>query len=321
MNSEIPRLEPRRAPRAAVAALIGSLLIPVACGDNTVDSTTTTPPITITIPESTTTKAPTTTEALPTTITSTTVPEITTTTEAEYPFNLPADITRPTGEIKDRETNANIPLGLIGFEELETTIPHPNGYSRSWNLDVAVISGRLARAYKDNIADFRDGILEEHIFLDVVVGEYTNGDPIIYVFDLGQSNFVNWALTINEDPYGYDSYGLESAKISELLNENSQSGAFFLGKLGQHAQVIIRLPLLDDLLEDLINDSNYCTLPVGQNPEECETYFRNLYYNASVNTEMTNLLQKENINPEEGFSITEYGIKLQPIEFFNVPKS
>lgn len=189
MSSEIPRLEPRRAPRTAVATLIGSLLIPIACGGATTE--TTVPPIS---PTTITTEAPptttSTTEVL-TTTTPTTVPETTPTTD-------PLSICKASGDILDGATRFS-ELGIVKIWE-----------NHSVNLMDYYIMLAKPVSLNTRIVDYQ-GTQQEIYTLSVCLGQYEDGTPYIreYMLDIaGEDNGFymdkNWTrnfdATTNEDP-------------------------------------------------------------------------------------------------------------------------
>lgn len=275
-----------------------------ACGGTPADPpTTSTTEIVPTTPASTTTI-----EAPTTTTTSTTVPETTTTTEAEYPFNLPANITQPTGEIKDPETGNDLELGLVGIEKMESIFDVPtNGYYREWQLDKAILSARMARLYQSVEINSR-GEPVEYVFLDLVIDEHPDGTPVIWPLKLGTLN-TEWSLGISDDEFGTHTYGLTPAKLSDLFNKDSEMGRYFNAELDKYAQIIIEIPIEEPMYRDLLEDSRFCNPPAaGNSPEECIEILNRSYFNTHVNTKIVDMLNQGIDIPNDALLEGEYGI-------------
>lgn len=223
-NAEIAqKFEPKRAPKAAVAALIGSLLIPAACGGNTTEPSTTTPPTTI---ETTTTLPPTTT-TIPETTTTTTVPETTTTT-------LPADICEPTGQA--RIGDEIIKLGLIKNEIF------------NFPFFLTGLTGRVVSVYEKEYVDFQgENVIA--LYADICVGSYSDESPILVPVIFGRTAIdlktTRWYS--NADLNTSDSRGDSYNTLINLKSELEE-------RVKNYSQ--IGLVLTNTLLEDLPSDFN-----------------------------------------------------------------
>ena len=194
--------------RAKAVGLLFPLIAGLpACADNTVDSTTTTPPTTI--PATSTTEG------------TTTLPPTTTTEAPTVTTTLPADICEATGQASI--DGQNIELGL--FRE---------GYDFT-DFDEGV-TGRLVDVYEMPYEDYA-GEKTTVLYVDACVEEYTyiNGSrsPLIVSIMLGRPGLdtldTKWftqADLIMSNKRGDQFYPLEDIKTeleSRLLN-NSQVG-------------------------------------------------------------------------------------------------
>ncbi len=270
------------------------LLFPIiaglpACGDNTtVDSTTITPPTTI--PATSTTEIPTTTlppttEATTTTIT---VPETTTTT-------LPADITEPTGEYLTRDEAHGplpypVPLGIVSSSEL-----------RPKRVE-AILTGRLINVYKETVDDFQ-GQQTEVVFIDLVLGKKSNGDPFIVKFMLGRP----------------DDYIVEIRSLDGLIGQ-TEGDIYLISDFFENLRSRsnnfsqIRIQYIVDLDEEI---KNGCLDPntFNENVQGCELFLESLeHYNT--NKEILNLLMSDNINDNSSIGNGEYGSLIREIHTF-----
>lgn len=294
----------------AVPALGLSLIS--ACADNTVDSTTTLPPTTI---ESTTT-VPTTTLPETTTTTSTTIPETTTTTEPEYPFNLPTTIGLPTGEIIDFETNKVVPLGVFEILTLPLTISNER-YNKTWEIQNAIITGRIARLYIKIEEDMFDKEkTRENIYMDIVFGKYTNGDPIIVPWKVGSLGSTAYL----SEWFDYTEGRNKSYEVTydELINGESDIAIAFRERVDRHAQIKFTIPLFGDMENNLLKDSPL-PCPIDLSKQECDQSFQRYFYNSENNELLVSLLTRGDIKIDEALSEDEYIIGGTSINIYPTP--
>ncbi len=274
-----------KGPRASLITRLASIpalgaVIIGACGGATSEPPTTS----TTVIESTTTEATTT---LPTT---STTEATTTTTGAETTTTIPPDCTIPSGRVNiDGE---DVPLGLFK-DPLHT-----------YQEGEESISVRVLNAYTKLYRDFRgeDAVV---VYLDVCVGHYSNGSPIIVSVMFGRSDidyinttFYNTSNDITSGLITTDLYARMS-DILPLLEEretNSSQIGFIINTLTSSES---------DLSEDnfnscveyfngqQINGQSYCDL-AWEKAEHIET-----------NVKLLDLLRQGSIDSNQGLSENE----------------
>lgn len=267
-----------------LAGLLALSMGAAACGGNT---TETTPPPTS--PTTITTEVPTTT--LPTTITT----EATTTTTTEAYSNLPDYITKPTGEYQARDEAHGplpypVPLGIVISEE--NLPPYVE----------AILTGRLINTYTEVITDFQ-GQPAEVVFVDIVLGEYTNGNPFIVKFMLGRSiDNITETRSLN------NFFGIlegEAGRISDYEEKLKT-----LADRYSQIRLVVLTNIPDDIQKACLDPETFNSSRTG-----CEWFLEGLEQ-LNSNKKILELLQSGGIEPGYGLTENEFGSLVTEIHTF-----